>query len=107
MVIVISGWLISEGFLESNFNIKELPGGLSPSMEVLIEHIVQLEVWGKRRSNMVHVWRNIALFNDIAWPDLGNMHIDKQTIVSVNFIKFILGELSRVNVILNVAMLVR
>jgi hypothetical protein len=44
VIVMISARLVSESFLEPNLDVVKLSGGLSPSMVVLIEHVVQLDV---------------------------------------------------------------
>ena len=106
MIVVISGRLISKGLLESDLDIEELSSGLSPSMEVLVEHIIELIVWSERWSHLIHVRWDIALLDNICRPDLSNMHIYQQAIVSIYFEKFVFSKLSCINVMLDIAVLV-
>lgn len=45
VVVVVSGGLISELLLELDLSAKLLSCGLSPSVIVLEEHVVEMSVW--------------------------------------------------------------
>jgi hypothetical protein len=40
VIVVIGGWSISESLLELQLNSQSLSGGLSPSVVVLVEHVI-------------------------------------------------------------------
>ena len=105
VVIVISGWPVSQSLLELELDGQSLSGWFSPSVVVLKEHVVQVAWVGKGWSNLVHVWWNIACLVDYAWSHLGDVHIDQKTVVSINLEKFILSQILGVNIMLDVAVL--
>jgi hypothetical protein len=107
VIVVISGWLVSKGLLELQLNGVSLSSWFSPSVVVLEEHVVQMEIVSIGRSNLVHVWWNVANFVINAWSHLSNVHIDQETIVSVDFEKLVLSEVLGIKVVLNITMLVR
>ena len=76
-------------------------------MIVLKEHIVQMFWLSKRRGYLIHMWWNIALFIDDTWSDLSDMHINHETIIGVNFKKFVFRKVFGVDVVLDIAMLMR
>jgi hypothetical protein len=74
---------------------------------MLEEHVVQMKIVSEGRSSLVHVRRNVANFVNNTRSNLGNMHIDQKTIVSVDFEKFVVCEVFSINIVLNITMLVR
>lgn len=77
MVVMISRGPVSKGLLEPNLYIKKFSGWLSPSVVVFIEHIVQFNIISKWKSDLIHMWWDIALLNNIVWSDLSDMHINQ------------------------------
>ena len=61
-----------------------------------------LESWG----NLVHVWRDVADFIDLAWSDLSDVHIDHETVVAIDLHELFLVQVFGVKVVLNINMLV-
>ena len=88
-------------------HIKQFSGGLSPPMVVLKEHVVEMKWLSKSKSFLTHVRWNIALLIDDAWSNLGDVHVNHETVVGIDLKKLILSQVSGINVVLNVAMLVR
>ena len=105
VVVMIGSWPVCQSLLPSKLNIQELSGGLSPSVVVLEEHVVQMEWVTESWRNMVHVWWDIADFLDNTWSDLGDMHIDEKTVVSINLDKLFLAQIFGIHIILNITML--
>ena len=105
MIVVVGGGLIPESFLEPDLDIEELTGRLSPSMIVLEEHIVKMHILLILAIKLVHMWWNVALIDDVARPDLRNVHVDEKAVVGVDLVQFVLGQVSRVDVVLDVAVL--
>ena len=56
---------------------------------------------------MIHVWWNIRNFINHSRSNLRNMHINHQTIVAINFHQLVLAQIFRVDVVLNISVLVR
>lgn len=88
-------------------HIKQFSGGLSPPMVVLKEHVVEMKWLCKRESILTHVRRNIALLINDAWSNLSDVHVNHEAIVGINLKKLVLSQVFGINVVLNVAMLVR
>lgn len=107
VIVMVSSRLVSQSFLHLKLNGIGLSGWLSPSVVVLEEHVVQMEIVSIGRSNLVHVWWNVANFVINAWSHLSNVHIDQETIVSVDFEKLVFSEVLGIKVVLNITMLVR
>lgn len=53
------------------------------------------------------MWWNVADFINNTWSNLSNMHIDQKTIVSVDLEKLIFREIFSIDVVLNIAVLMR
>ena len=56
--------------------------------------------------HLVHVRRHVALFLNDAGTDLSDMHVDHETIVSVDFEKLIVSEILGIKEVLDIHMLV-
>jgi hypothetical protein len=52
------------------------------------------------------MWGDVRLLINDAWSNLSDVHVDQQTVVTVDFIKFVLIEISGVDIVLDVHMLV-
>ena len=74
-------------------------------MEVFEEHVIKMNWTSKAWSNLVHMRRNIGCFLNYTGSNLGDMHVDHQAIVCINLNQFFFGEISSVDVILDIAML--
>jgi len=107
VIVVISGWSISQLFRKYELDFHLLSGWLSPSMIVLEEHIVQLKTILELWVDLVHMGWDIALLVNYTWSYLSNVHINHKTIVSINFKKFIFGQSFSFDIVLNIDMLVR
>lgn len=92
-IVVIMGRcrLVLKSLLPSNLDIQKLPGGLSPSMVVLKEHVVQVVVTRKASSSLIEVRWDVADLVDDTRSNLCNVHIDKEGIVSVDLEELVLG----------------
>jgi len=104
-VPMIDSWPVLQSLLPSKLPTKKLSGGLSPSMVMLEEHVVQIEHIRETWCELVHVWWDIAHFLDDSWSHLGDMHIDEETVVSINFNKLVLAQIFGIDVILNITVL--
>jgi len=107
VIVVISGWSVSQLFSEFKFNFHLLSSWLSPSVIVLEEHIVQTLTILKLRVDLIHMGWDIALIINYTWSYLSNVHINHKTVVSINFKKFIFGQSFSLNIMLDIDVLVR
>ena len=109
MVIVISGWPVSQLLCECQLNLHPFSSWLSPPMVVFKEHVIQSQTRVKLLvcSNLVHMCGDVRLIVNDPWSNLGNMHVYQQAVVGVDFEEFILSQTLGLNVMLNVNMLVR
>lgn len=105
LVPMIDSWPVLQSLLPSKLDVQKLSGGLSPSMVMLEEHIVQMEWVRETWGNLVHVWWDVADFLDDSWSNLGDMHIDEKTVVSINFNKFFLIQIFGIDIVLNITVL--
>ena len=106
VIVVISCWLVSQTLLEFELDGKSLSGWLSPSMVVLEEHIVQVKVVFETRGYLIHMWWDVADLVDDAWSNLSDVHIDEKTVVGVDLSELVFGQVSGVEVVLDIAVLV-
>ena len=53
------------------------------------------------------MWWDVAHFINNSWSNLSDMHIDQKTVVSVDLEKLIFCEIFGVNVVLDIAVLMR
>ena len=107
VVVVISGWLVSQGLLKLQLHRVGLSSWLSPSVVVLEEHVVQVQVVSESQSGLVHVRRDVAYLINHTWSHLSDVHVDQKTVVSVDFKQLVFGQVFRLEVVLDIAMLVR
>jgi len=105
LVPMVDGWPVLQRLLPSELDVEKLSGGLSPSVVVLEEHVVQMEWVGEAWGDVVHVWWHVAHFLDNTWSHLGDMHIDEKTVVSVNLNELFLAQILGVHIVLNIAVL--
>jgi hypothetical protein len=54
-----------------------------------------------------HMGWNIINFLNDTWSNLSNVHINKKTIISIYFLKFFWSQLLGINIMLNIAVLMR
>ena len=97
--------LVLKCLLPSDLDIQKLPCGLSPSMIMLEEHVVQLWVASEAGSPLIHVRWNVANFVDNSWSNLGDVHINQEAVVGVDLKKLVLGKVFGVNILLDIAYL--
>lgn len=81
-------------------------GWLSPSVVKLKEAVVEMRVVFLRKFSLIESLWHVALRVQVFRTDLGNVHINQQRVVAVNFEKLLLGHVC-VNVVINVDVLVR
>lgn len=91
VIVMVSSWSVSKSLLELELNGQSLSSGLSPSVVVLEEHVIQMKWVGKSWSNLVHVWGDIAGLINNTWSNLSDMHVNQKTIVSIDFKQFVLS----------------
>lgn len=91
VIVMISGWLVSKGLLELQLNSISFSSWLSPSVVVLEEHVVQVQVVSEGKSGLVHMRRDVADLINHSRSHLGDVHIDQKTIISVDFEKLVLS----------------
>jgi len=85
---MISGWSCSLNFIPPN--IREILGsGLSPSMIMIKEFVVEGISIILIEINRIVIWWNVALFINDSWSNLSNMHINHQTVIGINFKQFV------------------
>lgn len=51
--------------------------------------------------------RDVAYLINHAWSHLSDVHVDQKTVVSVDFKQFVFGQVFRLEVVLDIAVLVR
>ena len=107
VIVMISGWPVSKLFCKVKLNVHLFSGWFSPSVEVFKEHVVQMNWAFKVWSDLVHVWWDVRLFLNDSWTNLSDMHVNHETVVCINFNQLFFGEISSVDVILNITMFVR
>ena len=76
-------------------------------MIVFMEHIVKCEWCEMRWTKETHVWWHIVYLLNYTRSDLSNMHINEKTVVSIDLGKLFWGQIFCINIVLNVAMLMR
>lgn len=109
MVVVISGGSV----LESLKMIELLslgepgPGGLSPSVIELKEHVVQVLVPISGGLDLVVVRRDVADFVQVLRSDLADVQIDQVTVVSIDLGELLLVEVLGIEESLHMHVLVR
>jgi hypothetical protein len=69
MVIVISNWLVSQFFLPFEFYGISSSGGLSPSVIMVEEHVIQMEKIHRGSGKEVHMRWNIVDFLNYSWSN--------------------------------------
>ena len=106
MVIMTGCWPVSKSLLELELNTQSLSSGLSPSMVVLKEHVIQMKWIGKSWSNLIHVWWNVARLINNTRSNLSDVHIDQKTVISINFEQFVFSQFFGVQIMLDVTVLV-
>jgi len=87
---MISGWSRSLNFIPPNLR-DMLGSGLSPSMIMIEEFVVESISIILIEINPIVIWWNIALFVNDSWSNLSNMHVNHQTVVGINFEQFVFG----------------
>lgn len=85
MVIMSGCWSVFQGFLEIDFLSLRKPGscGLSPSVVVLEESIVQMGVVIFCLILLVEATGDVALFIQVLRPNLGNVQIDHVCVIAI------------------------
>jgi hypothetical protein len=79
--------------LESLFNLVEFSmSWLSPSVEMVEEHVVKMDWISELWRIGSEVWWDIHSFLDVAWSDLSNVHIYHQGIITIDLKQFIFSE---------------
>lgn len=102
VIIMICNWSVSKLFLPFKFNIQSSSCGLSPSMVILKEHIIQVQGLCMTWSNKIHMRWNIINLITNSRSNLCNMHVDQQTVISVDLKQLILGQIFGINIVLNI-----
>jgi hypothetical protein len=106
MVVMVGSWPVSKSLLELELNSQSLSSGLSPSVVVLEEHVIQMKWVGESWSNLVHVWWDIASLINNSRSNLSDVHIDQKTVISINFEQFIFSQFLGVHIMLDITVLV-
>jgi hypothetical protein len=57
------------------------------------------------RTEETHVWWHVVYFLNDTWSNLGDMHVNKKTVVCINLIELLWSQLIGIDVVLNIAML--